>query len=83
MGNATNSADIVMTEEETRKCKTTRKANSMTFVDAEGQEHHIHIPGKRFDEAIQYFINENWEELKKFDKWNGQKYEDYEVTINE
>lgn len=70
MSKATPYADIVMTEEEKRNSKRTVKPNSMNFVDAEGQEHHIHIPAERYDEAIDYFVKENWAELKKFDKWS-------------
>ncbi|EHK96985.1 hypothetical protein M7I_7310 [Glarea lozoyensis 74030] len=45
----------------------------MTFQDAEGKECSIHIPLERYDEAMDYFIKENWEELKKFEEWNNTK----------
>ncbi|EPE32691.1 hypothetical protein GLAREA_07825 [Glarea lozoyensis ATCC 20868] len=55
----------------------------MTFQDAEGKECSIHIPLERYDEAMDYFIKENWEELKKFEEWNGQEYKDHEIRVTE
>ncbi|KAI5203343.1 hypothetical protein E4T39_04256 [Aureobasidium subglaciale] len=65
-----------LTEEERKTCQKSARPNCMTFVDAEGQEHSIHIPLERYDEALQFFIDSNWDELKKFDKW------DHEIMVS-
>jgi hypothetical protein len=62
-------ADAVKAHQEKKQCMRSAKPNSMTFKDADGNEYSIHIPLERYDEALDYFVNENWDELKKFDEW--------------
>jgi len=42
--------------------------NKISFVDGEGQEHHVYIPTGRAGEAQDHFAAERWDELKKFPK---------------
>lgn len=69
MGVATNYTDIVMTEVEKANSRKSVRPNAMTFTDADGQKHSIHIPAEKYDQALQYFVEKDWNELKKFDKW--------------
>ncbi|KAI5239936.1 hypothetical protein E4T43_06443 [Aureobasidium subglaciale] len=58
-----------LTEEERKTGQKTVRPNCMTFNDAEEGEYSIHVPLERYDEALKFFIDSNWEELKKFDIW--------------
>ncbi|KAI5200809.1 hypothetical protein E4T38_06341 [Aureobasidium subglaciale] len=87
-----------LTEEERKTCQKTVRPNCMTFNDAKGREYSIHIPLERYDEALKFFIDSNWDELKKFDKWStffchepspytyaqadNQSYKDHEIMVD-
>lgn len=44
--------------------------NKMSFTDAQGVRHEIHMPKGTFEQACRLFIAEDWEELAKFPKWS-------------
>jgi hypothetical protein len=48
--------------------------NKMSYVDAAGKTHEIHIPTGKAAEACEHFVNEDWEELAKFPKWGKFLY---------
>jgi hypothetical protein len=52
------------------KCTKSVHPNMMHFEDAEGVVHEIHMPRERYFEAHKLFEKEDWEALKKFDKWS-------------
>ena len=51
------------------KCEWAYKPNMMKFFDENGAEYKIHMPTGTYEKATQHYINEEWDELKKFPKW--------------
>ncbi|MCJ1436563.1 hypothetical protein MMC27_005943 [Xylographa pallens] len=82
MARAADKSSIVMTPEVAENCKKSVRPNCMTYTDAEGTEHSIHMPTGTYEIATKYFVENNFEELAKFPAWAGQKYTeaDYIVT---
>ncbi|PMD47188.1 hypothetical protein L207DRAFT_627884 [Hyaloscypha variabilis F] len=47
----------------------TKEPDQMTYKDSEGVEHIIRIPTGKFQQACQYYIEKDWEALRRFPEW--------------
>jgi hypothetical protein len=65
MARATDKDDMIPPEID-HNCTHTVEPNKMTFTDAEGKEHNIHMPKGTFKTACKYFEEKKYEELAKF-----------------
>jgi hypothetical protein len=51
-------------------CKGSVHPNAVHYVDGQGNERHIHIPQDKYELVNELFVNQEWDELAKFEDWS-------------
>ncbi|KAH8903682.1 hypothetical protein BR93DRAFT_940354 [Coniochaeta sp. PMI_546] len=69
--------EVKLLDGRTAECGGYIQPNSLHYDDDKGDVRDIWIPTGRYEEAHEYYIQQNWDELAKFEDWTGAEYQQY------